>query len=138
MGMIVGIFSVIPIFLFIFLLVDWSESCPDAPHMKFDQWHDIYLVRPGRWTLYTVGPAVSVGWTTETYVRFSFIDYYRYQWWLRGEKKREKERDNNKELQRILEQAQGDIEELKKKADSEMERVAREVKTISKRISEMN
>lgn len=138
MGVILaGMFTALAMFVLIFLIGDWSDSSSDGPLMKFDQWHDIYLVRPDRWTLYSSGPAVNIGWTNETRISFSFVDYYRYQRWLKEERKRELERNNNKELQRILEQTQGDIEELKKRADEEMEQAVRDVKMISKRISEM-
>lgn len=141
MVIIIGALGAIAFMALIFLIAafcEWSETHSGSPRMKFNQWRDIYYVKPSRWTLYCDGPATSIGSYCETYVRFSFIDYYRYKWWRYRENKRELERDNNKELQRILEQAQDDIDALKKKADREMEEAMHNTKEIAKRISEMN
>ena len=124
---------------FIYLIVWLSRICDlinaDATRMDFKQWIDIYNVNPNRWYIPKMGWTdfnlpiyknnVNLGYINGCAICFGFLGNIKYRRWAI---KKQKHRESSEALEydnalivKILNNAQLDIDEMKAKAQREID-----------------
>ena len=96
---------------FIVLITIWCDAKdPDEPKLKFSSFKKFYALNPNRWDLHDSWASCCGLEGGTIYIRFGFIDFYRYKlWYIRREMNREK-KTQAKSLASIVAAVKKDIE----------------------------
>lgn len=123
-------------------IIDWikeyRKDWRSWTHLKFNEWKKYYILAPDEWRLTWFAPKRTIRdkkghWDT-VYINFGFIGNIKYVFFKYDMKNRRKKEEFNKNsqdnLRYVLEAVQGDIEEIQKKAEAEINKAKEETDKI--------
>lgn len=128
--------------LIIYLIANLDDWCAIKEHsscnakMKFSQWLDLYYLNKTEWLLGCTCPSRCFAGQSNIYIEFSFIDFLRYTHWYKHREKHEKNDRKDKNLIKVLEAAQKDIDRAREQSSDTMRAAAEQVEEVSKRVEE--
>lgn len=102
--------------------------------MKFSQWLDLYHLNKNGWYISSCHVGRRFSSQNDIYIEFSYIDYLRYKHWYKNREKHEKNNCKDKNLIKVLEAAQKDIDRAREESANSMRATAEQVEEVSKRI----
>lgn len=113
---------------------DWRSWA----YLKFNEWKKYYILAPHEWRLTWFAPKRTIRdkngkWDT-VYINFGFIGNIKYVFFKYDMKNRQKKEEFNKNsqdnLRYVLEAVQGDIKEIQKEAEEEINKAKEETDKI--------
>lgn len=117
--------------VFIIDLIEWSDSRGNhALKLRFKDFEKYFYINPKRYTLEGTYVYVHVHFDADIYIRFSYLDHFKYYVWKSSEKKRRLTKAENERLRRYLDIVQYDIELKRKEAAAEIDKAAEIVNQI--------
>ena len=127
MAEVIGFISCLALFIyFIYMLIGWGCSVDHGIKIKFSAFKKFHAINPSRWDIYEDHVACNTIDYSREQFHFGFIDFIRYQWWVKGYKKRKRTEKENEIIKRMVESVKSDIEKAAKqyqdKAKDYMER----------------
>ena len=126
-------------------LYDWIKKHQDKKwtswaHLKFNDWKKYYILAPDEWDLIWFAPKRTIrnkkGYWDMIYINFGFIGNIRYVFFkynMKNKRKKDEITKNSQDnLRYILEAVQGDINNLQKQAEKEINQARKETDRVRK------
>lgn len=125
--------------IFFIMLAIWAIELPcNSQFIKFKSFLSFYNINPNRWSLedgyvhfftsgyYPFGSGICY--------KFNFIDYYRYLWWHKRQKKREKLKKEMDNVNKMIQIIKKDIAKLEEENQANMQSAAKNIRDITSRM----
>ena len=108
------IIAVLLLFVLIYALITWCESPRNSPKIKFKSFVKFYDVNPNRWNLYDEYIECRIddkswNYSVESF-SFGFIDFWRYKFWLKMQKRAERNKQHTESTSRMIAAVRRDID----------------------------
>lgn len=122
--------------------LEWVQAhhkkCRSWAYLKFNDWKKYYILAPDEWELVWFAPKRTIrdknGKWDMVYINFGFVGNIKYVFFKYDMKNRQKKEEFNKNsqdnLRYVLEAVQGDIKEIQKNAEEEINKAKEETDKI--------
>ena len=93
--------------------------------IKFSDWSTWYFLNEDVWQIHYLYNGIVSRKDLDTWYCFNFIDEFKFKYFIKTIKKKNAQKEQNKDIVKLLEKVQEDIEDVKEKSNKEINSAAK-------------